>query len=321
MKSHGQATDNGIDRPNLLARNPVEQVKISSSQKSRLSLLLQPHDRILVAHILRVLSFALMNKPIILFFGLLVILTICIGALWTNHRKADDDKTLTLYCAAALRVPVSEIITQYENETGRTVKVIYNGSGALLSQIKIGGGDLFLPANNAYIQDAAKDNLTAESIPATQLTAVIVVAKDNTNIHSLQDLTRSGVKISFANQSSAIGKFTREILKQHPLFDAIRKNVTVTKPTVNNIIEDVALGSADATIAWDAVAKNYPTLKTIPVPIFEQKPRKVDIAVLRSSKHPAAALHFARFLTAKNKGLIIFNQHHFKTETPAKATN
>jgi molybdate transport system substrate-binding protein len=254
-----------------------------------------------------------MKNPFILFLLSLTVLVLCIWALWPNRQATFDDKELTLYCAAGLRVPVSEIITDYEEETGRTVKVIYNGSGALLSQLKIGGGDLYLPANHGYIEEAAKDDLTVESIPATQLTAVIVVDKDNTNIQSLEDLTRDGIRISFADKSAAIGKFTRNALQQEGMLKAIKKNITVTKPTVNNIIEDVLLGSVDATIAWDAVANNYPNLRTIKVPVFEQNPRKASIAVLRSSQHPTAALHFARYLTAKEKGLKTFEKHHFKT--------
>lgn len=258
-----------------------------------------------------------MKKPIVLFLALLIILTLCILALWPDNSKTYDDKTLTLYCAAGLREPVTEIIDNYEKETGRTIKVNYNGSGALISQMKIGGGDLYLPANRSYIEDAARDNLTAESIEVAELAAVIVVSKENTTIQSLEDLSKPGVRISFADSSAAIGKFTRKTLKQHNLLTAIEKNVTVTKPTVNNIIEDVALGSVDATIAWDAVAKNYDQLKIIRVPIFEQKLRKADIAILKSSQHPTAALHFARYLSAKNKGLATFQKHHFNTATQA----
>lgn len=253
-----------------------------------------------------------MKKPLVLLLLLTITLTICIWVLWAHQKMADSSNTLTLYCAAGLRVPVSEIITHYEQETGRTVKVIYNGSGALLSQLKIAGGDLYLPANTGYINEAAKDELTSKTIPVAQLTAVIVVAKNNASINSLDDLTRQGVRISFADKSAAIGKFTRKILQQENMWKRVEKNITVTKPTVNNIVEDVALGSVDATIAWDAVANNYPQLKTIPVPAFIKTPSRADITILRSSKLPIEALHFARYLTAKDKGLTSFRKHHFQ---------
>lgn len=241
-----------------------------------------------------------------------MVLFLCVWALWTQHHQTYDNNTLTLYCAAALRRPVSEIIANYEQETGYSIKVIYNGSGALLSQLKIGGGDLYLPADAEYINAAAQKNLTAETISVAELTAVMVIDQNNTSIQSLDDLTKPGIRISMADKSAAIGKHTREILKQHKLLSAIKKNITVTKPTVNNIIEDVALGSVDATIAWSAVAHNYPKLKTIPVHIFSQNSRKTSIALLRSSQKPTTAIHFARYLTSKDKGIPIFKKHHFK---------
>ncbi len=252
-----------------------------------------------------------MKKTALLIPVFLVILGLAIWALWPQKKTTNSDSALTLYCAAGLRSPVSEIINQYEKETGRHVKVIYNGSGALLSQIQIGGGDLYLPASNDYIEEAKKLNLTAETIPVASMSAVIVVDKNNNSIHTLNDLTQPNVKISFADPSAAIGKFTRNILRENKLLEKIQKNVTVTKPTVNNIVEDVTLGSVDATIAWDAVASNYPAVKLIHDPILDQHPQTTSITVLKSSQHPTEALHFARYLSAKDKGLPIFKKHHF----------
>jgi molybdenum ABC transporter molybdate-binding protein len=258
-----------------------------------------------------------MKKTAFLLPLLLIILGLAIWMLWPQKKEISSDATLTLYCAAGLRSPVSEIISRYKEETGRSVKVIYNGSGALLSQIQIGGGDLYLPASDAYIEDARKLKLTAETIPAVSMRAVIVVDQKNSSIHNLQDLTRPNVRISFADPSAAIGKFTRNTLRKNNLLEAIEKNVTVSKPTVNNIVEDVSLGSVDACIAWDAVAKNYHSVKTIHDPILDQHPQKTSISILNSTQTPTAALHFARYLTAFNKGLTIFKKHHFTT--PAQA--
>ncbi|NWK54367.1 molybdate ABC transporter substrate-binding protein [Verrucomicrobiaceae bacterium N1E253] len=258
-----------------------------------------------------------MNKITLLFTFLIGTMAICLWALWPSQKTTSDDKSLTLYCAAGLQSPVEEIIEDYHKLTGRTVKVIYNGSGALLSQIKIAPGDLYLPANNEYIRQAESMDLTMESIPAASMTAVLVVAKDNQNIQDLDDLTQEGIRISFADSTAAIGKHVRQVLSEHQLLAAIEKNVTVTKPTVNNIIEDVALGSVDATIAWDAVANHNPKVKTIPIPIFHNKPRVAEIAVLRSSKEASAALHFARYLSAKDRGLKTFAQHGFQVSPQA----
>lgn len=262
-----------------------------------------------------------MKKSIICVLALCGALVVCLIALSTSpstqQNNTNKGAELTLYCAAGLRKPVSQIIEAYTAETGRKVNVIYNGSGALLSQIKIGKGDLYMPADLSYIEEAAKGGLTAESIPTAYLTAVIVVHKDNTTIRSLEDITKSGVRISLADQSAAVGKFTRKVLAENGLLNAIEKNVTVTKPTVNGIVEDVSIGSVDATIAWDAVARNFTDLRTIEVPIFSAKRRSAAVAVLNSTRKPTAALHLARYISAKDKGGEVFKRNGF--DTPEKA--
>jgi molybdate transport system substrate-binding protein len=257
-----------------------------------------------------------MKKPVIIGLVLVAILAACCYALSKRNTSvvSNNESTteLTLYCAAGLREPISQITDAYTEETGRQVNIIYNGSGALLSQIKIGKGDLYLPANIAYIQDAAKAELIAEYMPAAYLTAVIVVHKDNTSIQSLEDLSRPGVRISFADETAAIGRFAREILIRHGAYVGIEKNIIVTKPTVNNIVEDVSLGSADATIAWGAVASNHPNLRTIEVPMFTQARQATAIALLKTSENPEAALHLAHTITTTNQARQIFKASGFE---------
>jgi hypothetical protein len=49
------------------------------------------------------------------------------------------------------------------------------------------------------------------------------------------------------------------VLIENELFAGIESNITVTKPTVSNIVEDASFGSVDATIERDAVAKDFST--------------------------------------------------------------
>ncbi|MEO1856836.1 MAG: substrate-binding domain-containing protein [Rubritalea sp.] len=259
-----------------------------------------------------------MKKPFIILLGLILVLVLCYIALQRRGRSdfADHspDDELTLYCAAGLRNPVSKIIEQYSEETGCTVNIIYNGSGALLSQIQLAQGDLYLPANISYVRDAQELGLAEEeTIPVAVLTAKIIVSKNNTKIQCIDDLTKPGVRLSFANKSAAIGKFTREVLAEDGMLSKIETNITVTKPTVNNIIEDVMLGSVDATIAWDAVAANFPELRTIEVPIFTAKKREACVTLLTTSKNSAKALHLARYIAAKDKGQMSFKAAGFAT--------
>lgn len=253
-----------------------------------------------------------MNKTACLFLLLFTLLAASLCTLLFDEEQQNAHPTLLLYCAPSFQDPITEIVSEYEQATGTRIKVVYNGSGALLSQIKIGGGDLYLPANMAYVDDASSLDLIQASEPLTTMTAVIVVRSENSNIRTLQDLCAEGVRISFASRSAAIGRFTRQVLDEHQLLPAVSRNAIVTKLTVNAIIEDVALGSADVTIAWAPVVRRYPQLKSVTCPALEHRPSRADIALLKSSNQPQKARHFIRYLTHPEHGQRIFEKYHFR---------
>ena len=70
---------------------------------------------------------------------------------------------LTFYCAAGIRLPIKQIVVDYEREYGVQVQVQYGGSGTLLSNIQTAGiGDLYLAADESYIQRAREKKLLVE---------------------------------------------------------------------------------------------------------------------------------------------------------------
>ena len=220
---------------------------------------------------------------------------------------------LVLHCAAGLRKPVAEIARAYTAEVGQPVRLNYGPSGGLEVALEVAGGDLYLPADVSYIESTRKKGLTEESIPAAYLFGGIAVAKGNpARIESLSDLAKPGVKVVLANPEAAVGKFTRKVLAAAGLETSIVANVIVTKPTVNEVTEAVELGLADAGIVWDAVAAQYSNVDFVHVPEFDAKRKEASIAVLTSSSNPTAALRFARFLTASDRGLPFFAKHGFK---------
>lgn len=249
-----------------------------------------------------------MTRPLPIFLTLLGVLGL---SLWLVLREDHTPKLgkapLLVHCAAGLRIPVSKIARQYEEEFGVPVHLQFGGSGALESQIQLAGGDLYLPADTSYITSLRTKGLVRESIPVARLTAGIVVPIGNPKaIRALPDLARPSLRLSLADPSAAIGRHTRDILEQSGLLAAIDANVVVTKPTVNNIVEDVATKSVDATIAWDAVAHSFTDLTWIAVPEFSAAPKTASIGILSTAAHPARALHFARFLSARDRGQTLF---------------
>jgi molybdenum ABC transporter molybdate-binding protein len=221
--------------------------------------------------------------------------------------------TLTVYCAAGLKKPVEAIAAKYREELGTEVQLQYGGTGTLLSQIRVAQrGDLFLSADEAGIADARKFDAIREVVPLVRQRPVIAVRAGNPKeVATLADLTRDDVKLALANpEAAAIGRSVRTALgeKHEPL----AKHAAVLKPTVTEIAADLSLGAVDAAIVWDSTVPQFKDITAVEVAEFSGLVENASAAVLTACKDSVAALRFARYLAAPEKGGAVFQQHGFK---------
>jgi molybdate transport system substrate-binding protein len=255
------------------------------------------------------------------FWASVGVLAVLIGLLaWDARvpRESPEARPLIVYCAAGIKAPVEAVAREYEEKYGVPVQLQYGGSQTLLANVEVSGrGDLYLPADDSYLQLARKKDLIAESLPLARMTAVLVVPKGNPKrIRTFQDILDGDTRLSQANpDAAAIGKLTREALRKIGRWDALQKRVVVSKPTVNDVANDVALGAVDAGIIWDALARQTPGLDMVSLPELSAASARIAIAVLRRSEQPTSALRFARYLAARDCGLLRFERDGF---TPAE---
>jgi molybdenum ABC transporter molybdate-binding protein len=223
---------------------------------------------------------------------------------------------LFVYCAAGVKPPVEAVARDYEREFGVTVQLQFGGSESLLGQAEITKtGDLYLPADDSYIDLARGKNLIDETMPVALMQAVVGVRKGNPkNVRTLADLGRADMRLSLADpDAAAIGKLVRNRLRGLGTWDVASRRVIVTKPTVNDVANDIKLGTVDAGFVWDANVRLMPDDLDMVVPReLDGVKAKVTVSVLKSSKQPTAALHFARYLTARNRGLLQFEKQGYK---------
>jgi ABC-type molybdate transport system substrate-binding protein len=78
------------------------------------------------------------------------------------------------------------------------------------------------------------------------------------------------------------------------------------------VANDIKLGTVDAGFLWDATAAQYPELETVKLPELEAAVGHISVSVLSSTKQPTAALRFARYLGASDRGLKEFARQHFQ---------
>lgn len=248
-----------------------------------------------------------------------VVLAVALVAMlaWNSAGRRGNDAArdpLLLFCAAGLKPVVESAVREYEATTGIRVQVQYGGSGTLLGNLRVAGaGDLFLAADDFYLEAARSNHVVAETIPLARMKPVIAVARGNPKrIQGIEDLLRSDVGVVLPNpDAAAIGKLTKEALSKQGFWERVAARARTFKPTVNDLANDLKLGSADATVLWDATVKQYPELEAVPGAHFGGSSSDVGIGILTFSRHPQAALRFARFLGAPEHGTKLFQQHGF----------
>lgn len=258
---------------------------------------------------------AAVSPAVLLALATVVVLVALIALLRfdSSGSRADHaDGELMLYCAAGMRLPVEEIVADYQREYGTAVHVQYGGSNTLLGQIEVTrSGDLFLAADDSYLQLAGDKGLVAETLPLARMQAVVGVPRGNPRgIDSLDDLLAEDLRLVVANpDQAAIGKVVRQALQEAGKWEAIEEHTRqrgVFKPTVNDAANDIKLGSAGAGFLWDAVAAQYPEIDVVRLPELANATVEISVGVLQSSKQPTAALRFTRYLAARDRGLKVF---------------
>lgn len=272
---------------------------------------------------------ARLNFQIFLVASLLTsIALIGLLVLGNPNRKASKQvvRTIQLLAAAGLREPIQEIASRYEAECGVKVDIQFGGSNSLLSQIKVNRlstPDLLLVADESYTQQAVESNLAKEVLAIAVQRPCIIVQKNSTlQIRSLDDLMVPGRRLSIGNpDQAAIGKVVREALQKAPTADGSNQwkrletqvlQHGVYKPTVNEVANDVRIGAVDAGIVWTSTVSSpayQESLRVIELPELSSESEIVSMAVLSSSPQPTEALKFARYVSARNRGLEVFRSH------------
>ena len=100
----------------------------------------------------------------------------------------------------------------------------FGPSQTLLSSLEVSRtGDLYLPADDSFIDTAADKGLLKEVLPVARMQVVVAVAKGNPKqIKSFEDLLRKDVRLVLAStEATAVGKLTREVLTPQNLWEKL----------------------------------------------------------------------------------------------------
>ena len=248
----------------------------------------------------------------------IIVLIVMVLMLRESKPSVQAGDPIIVFCAASNRAVLEAIRADYEKEFERSVQVQYGPSQTLLSSIEVSGtGDLFLPADDGYLVIGREKSLIAEQIPLATMHAVVAVPQGNPKgIASLADLLRPDVRLVQANpDAAAIGKITQATLQATSQWESLARATTAYRTTVSDVANDVVVGAADAGIVYDTVLHTYPQLEAVSIPELESAVSPVAIGVIATSKQPAIALHFARYVASPDRGIKHYAEHGFQVRT------
>ena len=226
---------------------------------------------------------------------------------------------LVVLCAASNRGVVEEIAKRYARDGGGQIQLQFGASQSLLATADISRtGDLFLPADESYIEQARQKQLIDTAVPLARMRVVLAVPAGNPHgIKSLADLSRLNLKLAQGDpQSAAIGLITQAGLAAIGQWEPLVP-ITSFRPTVMEALNDLKVGAADAAITYDVLLRKQPELEAVAIPELASLRAQIAVAVLKSSAHPHEAAEFVKYLSAPDQGLAVYVEHGFEVGNPA----
>jgi molybdate transport system substrate-binding protein len=176
----------------------------------------------------------------------------------------------------------------------------FAGSDQLAMQIQQGApADVYAAASPKYPQLLYHAGVVRKPVVfATNRLVVLVPRANPARIKSVYDLRRPGLKVVMGDRTVPIGSYTRQILDTLGITDDVLKNVVSQETDVKGIVAKVALGEADAGFVYATDARAVASRTgTVSLPAWAQPPIRYEIAVVKTTKHPAAARAFVKRVT------------------------
>jgi molybdate transport system substrate-binding protein len=219
---------------------------------------------------------------------LLVCVTLAAALLpAAGSARVGSSGRLTVFAAASL----TDVLPRIDARP----RYGFAGSDVLAAQIQQGApADVFAAASPKYPDLLYKQGLVQKPIAFATNTLVLVVPKSNpAGIHTVDDLTRPGLKIVVGDPSVPVGSYTRTVLANLGISAAVLKNVVSQETDVRSVLGKVALGEADAGFVYVTDARTVRgKVKAIALRESAQPHVVYEVAVVKSSPHLQAAYRY-----------------------------
>ena len=207
-----------------------------------------------------------------------------------------------VFAAASLTDVLKEIARAYEVESGDKVVFNFAGSNFLARQIEAGApADVFFSADEAQMNALEKKNLVVTESRRNRLSNALVVvvgADSKIQIASARDLTKPEIKrMALADPAGVpAGIYAKQYLEKQNVWPALKPKIVPTE-NVRAALATVESGNVEAAIVYKTDATiSKRTKVALQIPASDAPAMHYPIALLKDSKHPAAAKHFLLYV-------------------------
>ena len=253
-----------------------------------------------------------------LFTGSLLVLFLggAAGIFAARVALAERSGSITVSAAISLKDALDEIGRLYQaRHPGAKVAFNYGGSGTLQRQIEQGAPvDIFFSAAETQM-----DGLAAQGLLATDTrrdivanTLVLIAPATSGMVKDFPDLARLYVSVIALGEPGTVpaGMYARQTLEHMGLFAAVEKKIVYAKD-VRAVLTYVETGNADAGLVYRTDALSSRKVRVVATaPADAHDPIVYPAAVLKNSKHAAAAREFMDFLAGR-EARAVFEKYGF----------
>lgn len=222
---------------------------------------------------------------------------------------------LTVFAASSLTEALTELGRAFDAKTGNRTTFQFAGSQALRTQLENGArADVFASASAAQFEPLARAGLIGGGQTFVR-NRLAIITPLGSQVRTLKDLTRPGVKIVLADKNVPAGEYTRRMLKAvdqagtygRDFSARVQNNVVSEEPNVRQVALKVSLGEADAAVVYqtDVTPALKKTVRVAALPSRFNQSASYPIGTLKSSPSPAQAQAFVNFaLSAEGQKIL-----------------
>ncbi len=228
-------------------------------------------------------------RYILAIIGLVALATAC----------AAPPPTLTVSAAANMQAALTDVSSQFHQQTGTTVTLNYGATGQLGQQIAQGAPvDLFIAADRKTVDDlTARGFIIPDTVQVYARGEIVLYTRSANALTSLDDLLLPGIKrIAIANPEIApYGLAAQQALEKSGIWAAVQPKLVIAG-NIQQTQQYADTGNVDAAIVARSLAIASSGRWT-PIPQDLYQPIDQALGVVKGARNEQAARAFAAFLT------------------------